>query len=163
MLVSVIVGLLSDTHGRSDTTAAALEVLHKRGSKYLIHAGDICSEEILEMMAGTPGAFVFGNNDFEFERYRRLAEAIDLVCLGDGGVVLLEEKKIAVAHGDKLAVMRELIGKKPDYFIYGHSHVAMDTTEQGIRFINPGALHRAKSYTCATLDLTTGKLEMHEV
>lgn len=163
MLAMVIVGLLSDTHGQTRTAAAALEMLRKRGAEYLIHSGDICGEEILEQMAETPGAFVFGNNDFEFERYRQLAKILEITCLNFGGMITLDGKKIAVAHGDRATEMRQLISQRPDYFIFGHTHVPLDTMENGIRYINPGALHRARPKMCAILDLKMGKLESIEV
>lgn len=163
IMAAVIIGLMSDTHGRLETTRAALRALHERSAEYLIHSGDICGEEILEQMAGTPGAFVFGNNDFDHVRYRQLAEAVGLTCLDDGGIVTVGGKSIAVAHGDKATVMRQLLARRPDIFIYGHTHVPMDAVDGGVRFINPGALHRAKPKTCATLDTATGQLELIEV
>lgn len=159
----VIIGLLSDTHGNLQTTQAALRALQQRSAEYLIHAGDICGEEILEQMAGTPGAFVFGNNDFDHGRYRRLAETLDLTCLEEGGTLTLDGKTIAVAHGDNGAIVRRLLASKPDLFIYGHTHVPLDTVENGVRCINPGALHRARPKTCAALDTATGQLELIEV
>src|SRR5690348_8579677 len=62
----VLLGILSDTHGRRDASKAGIELLRARGAKYLIHCGDVGGEDILDLLAGDdpPSAFVWGNNDF---------------------------------------------------------------------------------------------------
>ena len=43
--------------------------------------------------------------------------------------------------------------------LYGHTHLAADDQIGPLRFINPGALHRAGAYTVATLDLASQMLK----
>ena len=44
-----------------------------------------------------------------------------------------------------------------------YPHLRRDERVGRTRIINPGALHRAKQYTVATLDLSCDKLEFHVV
>ena len=60
-------------------------------------------------------------------------------------------------HGDDAALKRRLIlGQQHDYLLQGHTHVPHDQRIGRTRLINPGALHRARTKTVATLDLTPG-------
>ena len=45
------------------------------------------------------------------------------------------------------------------YVLYGHTHHASLAQYGDVRFINPGALHRARTYTVATIDLVTDAVE----
>src|SRR5205085_6025996 len=58
-------GILSDTHGNLATSAAGVRALLDAGAEYLIHCGDVGSTEILELLAGHPAVFVFGNTDWD--------------------------------------------------------------------------------------------------
>jgi predicted phosphodiesterase len=103
--------------------------------------------------------YVFGNNDFDQDELRAAMEATGGVCLDTGGVIELAGRRIAVAHGDIPRELRRLEEAGPDYLCFGHSHQATDRRERKIRWINPGALHRATPWTVALLDLATDKLE----
>jgi uncharacterized protein len=80
------------------------------------------------------------------------------VCLGRGGELELAGRRLAVTHGDSVREMRRLAAAVPDYFLYGHSHMAEDHRDGPTRWINPGALHRASVWTVALLDLSTDAL-----
>ena len=54
--------------------------------------------------------------------------------------------------------VRGAFGRRPDYLLSGHSHVAADRREGGTRRINPGALHEAEAYSVALLDLGADEL-----
>lgn len=62
------------------------------------------------------------------------------------------------ALGLEIIVQRVLEGQAHDYLFVGHSHVKLDTRVGRVRVINPGALHRAREKTVATLDTGTDLL-----
>jgi len=152
-------GIISDTHDRLDRTNRAVELLQAAGAEALIHCGDLMSPDIVFACGVLPSYFVFGNNDYELAELRLAMKPVDAVCLECAGEVVLAEKRIAVTHGHLHKDIRRLVEAKPDYRLYGHSHIASDRHEDGIRWINPGALQRAEKYSVALLDLKTDKLE----
>ena len=46
----MIIGILSDTHDRADTAAAAIRILRDHGAEFFIHCGDVGSERVLEQL-----------------------------------------------------------------------------------------------------------------
>ncbi len=158
-------GILSDTHNQLDRTLAAVKLLVESGADALIHCGDLMGPEIVQACAcaGRPFWFVLGNNDDDWPAVRVMAAQTGATCLEWGGEVTLHGKRIAVTHGHMTKDVRRLKDMKPDYFLFGHSHIAEDRRDGTIRCINPGALHRASSYTVALLDLDTDDLRFLEV
>jgi putative phosphoesterase len=152
------VGIISDTHDRLDRTAAAVELLQSHGAEALIHCGDLTGPEVVDLCGPLPGHFVLGNNDDDTPALRRAIAAAGGHCLGWGGVVRLAGKRLAVTHGHLAKELRALTAQEPDYLLFGHSHVAADYREDGTRYINPGALHRAAQLSVAVLDLRRDEL-----
>jgi putative phosphoesterase len=154
------IGILSDTHDQVERTARAVRRLMEAGAECLIHCGDLTRPDVVYELAPRPSYFVFGNNDYDEEPLRQAAVLVGGVCLGRAGQVELAGKRVAVTHGDSLREIRRLVASKPDYLLYGHSHVPADERDGPTRWINPGALHRAASWTVAVLDLDTDTLEL---
>jgi len=157
------IGILSDTHGRAHTAARAISLLELHGAEFFIHCGDVGDfhdngSDVLRKLPSGKTAFVFGNNDLNQVELREIAAECGLTCLGESGIVELAGKKLAVTHGDKGKVLRQLLASPIDYLFTGHSHTPHDIHAGSIRQINPGALHRCKSKTVATLDLKTDLL-----
>jgi putative phosphoesterase len=157
----MLLGILSDTHGKLPATAAAVELLKSKGCEYYIHCGDVGSEDVLDHLAGLRSAFVFGNNDFDRHVFQTYARALGIVCLGTHGTLELGGRRVAVTHGDDPGLMRALLAGNPDYLLTGHSHVSHDSRHHQTRLINPGALYRASVKSVATLDLATDQLAFH--
>ena len=150
----MLLGILSDTHGRADAAAEAVRVLRAAGASYLIHCGDVGSESVLDHLAGTDAAFVFGNTDFDRRPLERYALSIGVACHANHADLTLDGKRIAVIHGDEPRLKQRLLaGQEYDYLFQGHTHVAADERVGRTRVINPGALHRARVKTVATVDL----------
>ena len=158
----MLVGILSDTHDRLARTRTAVTMLEAAGAQVLLHCGDFVEPDMLVPCAVLPCHFVFGNNDIP-SQLERAAQNLKVACLGWGGIVELAGKKIALTHGHNQAEFRRLQSGLPDYILTGHSHVVHDYREGTIRYINPGALHRARPYTVAVLDLATDDLQILEV
>jgi uncharacterized protein len=154
----MILGIISDTHDKLKRTKLAVSMLQDAGAEALIHCGDFEEPHMLSACAVLPLWFVFGNNDSDSDL--RLA-AVDsgAVCLEWGGVVELAGKRIGVTHGHLTTELRNVLNQKPEYLLYGHSHDASEHRENGVRYINPGALHRATEFTVAFLDLKSDELK----
>ena len=151
----MLIGILSDSHGRAGAAKAAVELLRGRGAEFLIHCGDVGSNEVLDALAGVPAGFVFGNTDYGWERQalQRYADLLGVRYLGPVGELELAGKQFAVMHGDDGGAYRRVLAEqRHDYLLHGHTHVRRDERVGRIHVINPGALHRAREKTVALLD-----------
>ncbi|HEY7088521.1 MAG TPA: YfcE family phosphodiesterase [Tepidisphaeraceae bacterium] len=155
----VLVGILSDTHDRLETTIAGLEALRSAGAGFYIHCGDVGSEMILDQLAGLKAALVWGNNDWDRRGLSRYAEHLGIQVLPSLGELELQRKRFAIMHGDDGKLVRKVLdGQEHDYLLLGHSHVASDKKFGRVRVINPGALHRAATKSVALLDPAADQL-----
>jgi uncharacterized protein len=162
--IAMIIGILSDTHDRAAAMTAGIETLKQAGATYFIHCGDIGQQRCIDLLAGLPSAFVFGNTDFDRASLSRYAASIDVPCYGNLASLELDGKKIAVIHGDDFRLKQKLIDEQQhDYLFQGHTHIKDDRRVGRMRLINPGALHRASEKTVATLDLAKSLLRFHVV
>ena len=160
----MIIGILSDTHDRAEWMAAGLRALQQGGATFFIHCGDIGGEACVDLLAGLPSAFVFGNTDFDRAGLARYAASIDVACYGNFGDLELDGKRFAVLHGDDARLKQRLLtAQEHDYLFQGHTHIRADQRVGRTRIINPGALHRAAVKTVVTLNTATDKVTPFEV
>jgi len=152
------IGILSDTHDQLARTARAVAMLGEAGAEVLIHCGDLTGTDIVHECGVHPCYFVFGNNDFDEDALRAAMNLAGGVCLGVGGEITLDGKRIAVTHGDVIRDVKRLTAAAPDYLLFGHTHVRIDHREGPVRYVNPGALHRAGEHTVALLDTATDEV-----
>jgi putative phosphoesterase len=154
------IGVLSDTHDRTEITAEAVRLLIERGAELLIHCGDIESPQIVQLLAARPSHFVFGNWDKDAASLSAAIHAIGGTLHTEFGYLALEGKHIAWVHGHVRGQRRELEQLDQfDYLFYGHSHIAESHHAGRTLVLNPGALFRARPKTCALVDLKTGEVE----
>jgi putative phosphoesterase len=152
----VIIGILSDTHGRADMAANAVRVLLENKAEYLVHCGDVGGTDVLDALAGHPAMFVFGNNDFDHSELTQHARILGIASGGTHGRLSFNGKLAVVTHGDDLNLIRKLTREQQiDYLFLGHSHETLDQHQGKIHIINPGALYRAAVKTVAVLDTVT--------
>jgi hypothetical protein len=160
----MILGVLSDTHGRYQIAEAALGVLREAGATAFVHCGDVGDERVFDVLAGEQCWFVWGNTDLPSASLRTYIENIGLTGPRKVPLTLkLDERRIAVCHGherefDQLMRLHQQDDvPEPlrfDFLLHGHTHIAAhDCLPSGMQRLNPGALHRAKTYTVATIDL----------
>ena len=129
---SMRIGVLSDTHGRLDSSV--LEIF--RGVDRILHAGDIGGDEILtELGTVAPVTAVYGNTD-DFPLLTQLRES-EVLDLGGRRVVLTHQ----IGQPDRLSprvsgLIREL---RPALVVFGHTHAPCDRIVGGVRYLNPGA------------------------
>jgi len=159
------IGILSDTHDQTERAAAAVALLQASGADALIHCGDLTSPEIVHRCAeaNRPCYYVFGNMDFDLETLRGAIGVTGGTGLETGGLIDLDGRRIAVTHGHLNPELRRLERLEPDYLLSGHTHQRLDHRDGPTRRINPGALHRAREWTVALLDLPTDRLEILHV
>ncbi len=119
------IGVISDTHGllRPD----AVEAL--RGSKHIIHAGDVGDPAILDRLAEiAPVTAVRGNVDHGHWAKK----------LPETNILEVEGVSIYFLHIlDRLDLKPEAAGFAA--VIYGHSHVPKQETKNGVLYFNPGS------------------------
>lgn len=157
----MLVGVLSDTHGRLDTTRAAARMLSTFDVARVIHCGDIGSPDIPALLAAWPTDYVLGNVDHDVEG---LSEAIESQpghrCHGRFAELPWCERRLAVLHGDDSRRLAQTIATQQfDFVCFGHTHRSELRTEGLTTILNPGALHRAKRHSIAVLDLA--ELQAH--
>jgi len=156
----MIVGILSDTHGRADMAALAVAKLLEHKAEYLVHCGDVGGPEVLDTLAGHPAMFVFGNNDDDADDLAKYAKILGIACGGRHGKLAFAGKRAVVTHGDDQRLIHRLIAEQQiDYLFLGHTHQKLDRREGRVRIINPGALHRASVKTIAVLNTESDDLQ----
>ncbi len=145
------IGLISDTHGllRPDVHRALA------GVSMILHAGDVCGDEILdELNLIAPTQAVYGNCDEPWNA--RLVERLDLEI---GGV------RIHVSHGHELGRPKPsavAAAYDADVCVYGHTHKQVIERVDGRLIVNPGAAgpRRFDLVPCvAVLTIVDGRAE----
>lgn len=159
----MLIGVLSDSHGRADTTARAVHALLDRGAQMLIHLGDLEAEAVIDELVGHNARIVFGNCDWDEQALAHHAELVGVRVDHPLGLAEVDGKRIAFTHGHLPRVMQDAMNDGVDYLLYGHSHTVSDERCGRTRLINPGALFRAPRYTVALLDPAADRLRIIEV
>ena len=171
----MILGILSDTHGQRLRTATAIRLLQQVGAEAFVHCGDVGGAGVLTELVGLQIWLVSGNSDGPDSSLERYTESVGLTVAREVPLRLeLGGRSIVVFHGHEAQFahfcsrMLESGGRGPemgkwDYVLHGHTHVPRDQRIGSVRIINPGALHRAPSYTVATLDLSSDTLKFWQV
>ncbi|MBU0640404.1 MAG: metallophosphatase family protein [Planctomycetes bacterium] len=173
----MIIGILSDSHGDRPRTAEAVQVLRRHGAEAFIHCGDVGGEFVLADLAGLRVWFVWGNTDSPDASLERYVQSLGLPLPECVPLRLqLAGRSLAVFHGHEpqfTRLTRLVQAERPDalarlmpgcdYVLHGHTHRASDLRVGPVRFINPGALYRARTHTVATLDLKQDRVEFWEV
>jgi hypothetical protein len=137
---SFSVGLISDTHGL--LRREALEAL--RGSRYIVHAGDIGDPAILQALSRlAPVTAVRGNNDAG-PWARKLPETAML----EAGRV-----RIRVVH-DLKALQLDPAAEGCAAVVAGHSHQPARARRNGVLYVNPGSAGPRRF----TLPVSVGRL-----
>ncbi|MEJ7809087.1 MAG: metallophosphoesterase family protein [Gemmatimonadaceae bacterium] len=122
------VGLISDTHGllRAEVHDALA------GVEFILHAGDVGGDDILDELALIAPTFaVFGNTDPP--GHPRLTAELEREIAG---------VRIHVSHGHELGVPTpaKLLARYPhDVLVYGHTHRQHVARHAGRLVVNPGA------------------------
>lgn len=152
-------GILSDSHGKTDLTRQAVALLQQAGAEFFVHCGDVGGQAVLDHLAGLPSAFVWGNGDFDRGNLESYGQKLGITCLGSFGQLSFDGKTLAVLHGDDAKLKARLLADQQyDYLLQGHTHVRHEQRIGRTLLINPGALHRATPKTVALLDIAVGQV-----
>ena len=125
------IAVLSDSHKKVDFTKEAIEFLKSLGAKYLIHAGDLCVKENLELLknSGLIYVSVFGNNDNSLihlsNEYKIEKEPYHFK---------IEDVKFKLMH------LPFYLNGDCDVVIFGHTHIFESEYKNGTLFLNPGEI-----------------------
>jgi putative phosphoesterase len=158
------IAIISDTHSRYATVARALDLIEQRSCELILHCGDIEDAETVQLFAGLPAHFVFGNCDHDRPELRRVMALAKTTLHEPFGNLEVGGRKLAWIHGDDQRLMRDVeMSGHFDYLFFGHTHRAEEYQTGPTRVVNPGALYRAKVKTLVVLDTVTGQLESVEV
>jgi len=169
--VLTTLGLLSDTHGRSEIAHDAVALLLDHGADILIHLGDVGSAEVIDALAVQRGGtgqqveahLVFGNCDWEAKALTRYAQDLGVIVHGRAGEMVIDGKRLVFTHGHDDHAMDHAIASAADYLLHGHTHQQSDHRIGQTRVINPGALFRASRHTVALLAPASGVLQVMQV
>jgi putative phosphoesterase len=132
----VKVVVLSDTHAPRRWKSCPPRVAeHLRTADLILHAGDVCVARVLdELTEYAPVRAVAGNND-----------GPDVVAWGAPESMELDVNglRVAMIHDSGQATGRtnRLRRRFPaaDLIVFGHSHIPIDQTADGLRIFNPGS------------------------
>eukprot|EP01156_Anaeramoeba_ignava_P018788 Anaeramoba_ignava/a92987_13.p2 GENE.a92987_13~~a92987_13.p2 ORF type:complete len:172 (-),score=7.90 a92987_13:65-580(-) len=148
------VGILSDSHYKSDYTKEVISLLKENQAEYLIHAGDLCMEENLKHLeeSGLTYVSVFGNNDFS------------LIELSSKYNIKQEPYYFKIKDiSFKLMHLPFYLTGDSDIVIYGHTHIFETDYKNGTLFLNPGEVcAREKPLVeCILLDINENEYIIH--
>lgn len=139
----MLIGVLSDTHGRLSAAAYA----ELADCDYILHAGDICSPDILEELRGlAPVTAVLGNNDYA--EYGASVRRFATFCLeGVHFIMTHTPADLRAALSGRMSVLAP--GNPiPSVAIHGHTHVPCIETGAAARpaswLICPGSVTRPR-------------------
>ena len=127
---------LADTHApRRWRGCPPAVAAHLRDAELILHAGDVCVPSVLDELAGyAPVKVVRGNND-----------GPDVAAWGAPDTLEFELAGLPVAmvHDSGPAARRTARMKRrfpgAELVVFGHSHIPMDETGDGVRIFNPGS------------------------
>ena len=149
------IGVVSDTHipTRARHLPAVLFKLFARVDM-ILHAGDVVDPQVLsELAALAPVEAVAGNMDPP-ELHKRL---------GRQKLIRLASVSIGLIHGDgtsrsatPLRAAKAFAAIKPDLVVFGHSHVPLYESLEGVALFNPGSPvdpRRAPGPSCGLLSV----------
>ena len=150
--------VLADTHAPRRWRSCPPRVADQlRGADVILHAGDVCVPSVLDELAEfAPVRVVAGNND-----------GPDVVAWGAPETLTLDLDglRVGMIHdsGNKVGRTARLRRRFPDadLVVFGHSHIPLDETGDGVRVFNPGSptdRRRQPHGTVGVLDIAAGEL-----
>jgi len=125
------IAVISDSHSKVALTKEAITFLKSQGAQYLIHAGDLCKEENLQLLkeSSLPYVCVFGNNDNHLievaHNYNIRQEPYNFK---------IKQSSFSLMH------LPYYMSAQSDVVIFGHTHIFEHEYKEGTLFLNPGEI-----------------------
>ena len=150
------IGIISDTHGL--LRPEVLEIL--KDCKYILHAGDVNKDEILDVLRSMGNLYVVrGNNDKDWAE--NLRTSLSFTIAGVKFFMVHNKKDVAWELGDTQVVMHDT-----DVVIYGHSHKYAEQMVDGVLWLNPGSCGRSRfggEVTMAVMTVEDGQYQIEKI
>jgi putative phosphoesterase len=157
------VAVLSDTHAPRHWKGCPPRVADRlRGADLILHAGDVCTVEVLDELSGyAPVYAVRGNND-----------GPEIIAWGAPVTLELELEGVRVAMLHDAGAAKGRAARMHRWFpnadlvVFGHSHIPLDLAEHGVRIFNPGSptdRRRQPHGTLGLLDLHDGRVTQAQI
>src|SRR5262245_44307476 len=117
------IGIVSDSHGRTATVQAALDLLRERDVQVVLHCGDIDDADTVGLYEGCGADVVVGNCDRDRDELEEGMRAIGGTSHGAWGLLERAGCKLAWTHGDDQRLLDDLRRSGQFQFVfYGHTH-----------------------------------------
>lgn len=123
------IGILSDSHLKSDYTKDVIDFLKSQDCQYLVHAGDLCIEKNLQLLEESNLSYVvvFGNNDRSL-----LSLASKYNIKNEPYYFKIKDIKFKLMH------LPYHMTPDCDVLIFGHTHKFESDYKNKTLFLNPG-------------------------
>jgi len=123
------IGILSDTHSKVKSAKKALDMLIENGAEFIIHAGDVCELETLELLKNSQKRYVvvYGNNDAHLVSYHN-----DFNLVQEPYYFKLANLKFKLMH------LPFYMSNDADVVIFGHTHTFEVEMKGETLYLNPG-------------------------
>ena len=123
------IGILSDSHLKSDYTSDVINFLKAQKCEYLIHAGDLCTEKNLQLLEESNLKYiaVFGNNDRNL-----LSLSSKYNIKQEPYYFKIQDLKFKLMH------LPYHMTPDSDIVIFGHTHEFECDYKNKTLFLNPG-------------------------
>ncbi|HUR68237.1 MAG TPA: metallophosphoesterase [Candidatus Thermoplasmatota archaeon] len=144
----MMLGLVSDSHDNVPMCEHVADFFRERRVDTVFHLGDVTAPESLRPFDGFPLVVIRGNNDDEPWPQTWQQEF--------AGV------RIGATHGHLRGEMARL-AKESDVLLHGHTHRRRADHDGACLLVNPGALYRTPTHTCALLELPSKRVVFYKV
>ena len=145
------IGIFSDTHTKIKRAKESLDLLLEKGAEFIIHAGDVCELETLELLknCGKRYVVVYGNNDAHLVQYHN-----DYNLVQEPHYFKLADTSFKLMH------LPFYMTPDTEIVIFGHTHEFKSEFVEGTLFLNPGeSCAREKPLSeCVILEVKEKKL-----
>ncbi|SHO81674.1 hypothetical protein MNB_SV-15-1220 [hydrothermal vent metagenome] len=144
------IGILSDSHKKTELHNEALEFLLSCDVEYIIHAGDIVLEEHIEAIkkCGLPFVIVAGNNDNHLLNHINIKQ--------EPYYFKIQDIKFKLMH------IPYYLTPDSDIIISGHTHKSLVEYVNGKLFLNSGEVCAREKYLSEVMVLDISD-EVYEV
>lgn len=143
------IGIISDTHGL--LRPEVLEIL--KDCKYILHAGDVNKDEILDVLRSMGNLYVVrGNNDKDWAE--NLRTSLSFTIAGVKFFMVHNKKDVSWDLGDTQVV------------IFGHTHKYFEKYVDGRLWLNPGSCGRSRfggEVTMAVMTVEDGQYQIEKI